>query len=51
MKLFTGFNTQLAALKLMVFCWFAAAACLMPYMSIHMKVNSTQAHTTNYKYY
>lgn len=29
---------QLIALKVVIFCWYAASACLMPYQTIHMKM-------------
>ncbi|KAH9393498.1 hypothetical protein TYRP_021633 [Tyrophagus putrescentiae] len=50
MGIFTGFNTQLLALQVMVFCWFSAAACLMPYMSIHMRALGITVEETAFVY-
>lgn len=29
-------NTKLIPLKMILFCWYAAGACLLPYMTLHM---------------
>lgn len=30
-------NKELISLKVILFCWYAAGACLLPYMTLHMK--------------
>lgn len=42
-----GINVPLIPLKIILFCWYAAGACLLPYMTLHMKqLGLTMVETT-----